>query len=317
MITQPEPIIAAEHLTKVFRDFWHRPKVRAVSDLTFEVQSGQVFGLLGPNGSGKSTTLKMILGLLHPTHGHLRVLGRSPRDVKTKSRVGYLPEESYLYPYLTSEETLDFYGKLFDLNTAERRARIAQLLDMIGLPHARHRVVGEFSKGMARRIGLAQALINDPDLVILDEPTSGLDPLGCRQVKDLILTLARRGKTVLLSSHLLADVEDVCDRIAILYNGRIQAMGPIRDLLEVRSRYRLTIPELPPDAMQKVLAAVREIVGKEPEVEHPRRDLEQFFLEVVAKARESATEQSGVGPSEGVARYLVTPAPGKPDADGT
>jgi ABC-2 type transport system ATP-binding protein len=302
-----QPAIEAQHLSKIFRDFWHRPKVRAVQDLSFTVQPGEVFGLLGPNGSGKSTTLKLVLGLLHPTQGSLRVLGRSPRDVKTKARIGYLPEESYLYPYLTSEETLDFYGRLCDLNAAERHERIEQLLDMIGLRHARRRLVGEFSKGMSRRIGLAQALINDPDLVILDEPTSGLDPIGCRQVKDLILTLARRGKTILLSSHLLADVEDVCDRIVILYNGRTQASGPIHDLLEVRSRCRITLPELSPVALKQVLAAMRELLGAEPDVDHPKRDLEQFFLEVVEKARRSTTEASGVGASQGVARYLSQP----------
>ncbi len=302
-----DSVIQAENLTKVFRDFWHRPKVRAVNGIGFEVQAGQVFGLLGPNGSGKSTTLKMILGLLYPTKGRLRVLGRSPRDVKAKARVGYLPEESYLYPYLTCEETLDFYGRLFDLDGRERKERIGQLLDMIGLQHARRRLVGEFSKGMARRIGLAQALINDPDLIVLDEPTAGLDPIGCRQVKDLILTLARRGKSVLLSSHLLADVEDVCDRIAILYNGRIQASGPIRDLLEERTRTQVTLPELPADALQRVLTALREALGAEPQVEHPRRDLEQFFLDVVEKARRGAVESSGVGPSAGTAKYLSTP----------
>lgn len=303
-MAEHESIIHAADLTKVFRDFWHRPKLRAVDHISFEVTRGEVFGLLGPNGSGKSTTIKMILGLLHPSHGELTVLGHSPRDVKSKARVGYLPEESYLYPYLTSEETLDFYGRLFDLTGAERRKRIGQLLDMIGLAHAHHRVIGEFSKGMARRIGLAQALINDPDLIVLDEPTSGLDPIGCRQMKDLIRTLARRGKTVLLSSHLLADVEDVCDRIAILYNGRIQATGPIRDLLEERTRHRVTFPELSADALQRVLASLRDIVGRDLELEHPRRDLEQFFLEVVEKARRSATESSGVGPSDRLAEYL-------------
>ena len=310
-MAEHDPIIRAAELTKVFRDFWHRPKVRAVDHISFEVTRGEVFGLLGPNGSGKSTTIKMILGLLHPSYGELTVLGHPPRDVKSKARVGYLPEESYLYPYLTSEETLDFYGRLFDITAAQRRERVSQLLDMIGLTHARHRVVGEFSKGMARRIGLAQALINDPDLIVLDEPTSGLDPIGCRQMKDLIRTLANRGKTVLLSSHLLADVEDVCDRIAILYNGRIQASGPIRDLLEERTRQRITFPELPADALQRVLASLREIVGRELEVEHPRRDLEQFFLEVVEKARRSTTEQSGVGPSDRLAEYLSSSSAGR------
>ena len=305
-VNPPEAIIEAVQVTKVFRDFWRRPKVRAVNDVSFEVRRGEVFGLLGPNGSGKSTLLKMILGLLYPTSGHLRVLGRSPRDVKSKARVGYVPEESYLYPYLTSEETLTFYGMLFDLSAAERRERIEQLFDMIGLKHARRRVVGEFSKGMARRIGLAQALINDPDLVVLDEPTSGLDPLGCRQVKDLIVALARRGKTVVLSSHLLADVEDVCDRVAILYNGRVQAMGPIHELLEEPNRYRFTIPEVSPEVLKRVLAALREALGAEPALDHPRKDLEQFFLDVVDRARRTATEQSGVGPSEGVAQYLAS-----------
>jgi ABC-2 type transport system ATP-binding protein len=305
-MTEEHLIIRAEELTKIYRDFWRRPKVRAVDAVTFDVRPGEVFGLLGPNGSGKSTTLKMILGLLYPSRGQLTVLGRSPRDVKTKERVGYLPEESYLYQYLTGRETLDFYGRLFNLDAREREERIEQLLEMIGLKQSQGRIVGEFSKGMARRIGLAQALVNDPDLVILDEPTSGLDPLGCRQVKDLILTLARRGKTILLSSHLLADVEDVCNRIAILYNGRIQAMGPIRDLLEEKSRVRLTIPEIPAEAMKRILAVIREVVRQEPEVDHPRQNLERYFLEVVEKARRGTAEQSGVGPTEGVARYLAS-----------
>ena len=298
------PAIQATDLRKTFRDFWRRPRVEAVRGLSFAVPAGQVFGLLGPNGSGKSTTIKMILGLLFPTAGRLEVLGASPRAVAVKSRIGYLPEESYLYPHLTPVETLAFYARLFRLPRAVARERIEQLLEMIGLAHARNRPVGEFSKGMARRIGLAQALLNDPDLVILDEPTAGLDPQGTRQVKDLILALAARGKTVLLSSHLLADVEDVCDRIAILYNGRIQAMGPIKDLLEEKSRLQLTIPELPPDAMKRVLTVIRESVGQDPEVDHPRRNLEHYFLEVVEKARRGSADSSGVGPSEGVARYL-------------
>jgi ABC-2 type transport system ATP-binding protein len=303
-----EHVIVADNLTKVFRDFWRRPKVAAVRSISFEVRRGEVFGLLGPNGSGKSTTIKMILGLLHPTRGILRVLGRDPRDVRAKTRVGYLPEESYLYPYLTAEETLEFYGKLFDLDREERRSRISQLLDMIGLSHARHRTVGEFSKGMMRRIGLAQALINDPDLVILDEPTSGLDPIGCRQIKDLITTLARRGKTVLLSSHLLADVEDVCDRVMILYNGQVQAIGPIRDLLEVRSRSRILLPTgTDSQTMRKILEIIRSELGAEPEVDHPRKDLETYFVEVVERARSEARDASGVGRTTALASYLATP----------
>ncbi len=312
-MSENAPMVEVQRLSKLFRDFWRRPKVTAVNDISFEIRRGEVFGLLGPNGSGKSTTIKMLLGLLHPTRGVLRVLGRSPRDVRVKSRIGYLPEESFLYPYLTSEETLDFFGRLFDLSSRERQERIAQLLDMIGLQHARRRRVGEFSKGMARRIGLAQALINDPDLVILDEPTSGLDPLGCRQIKDLILTLAKRGKTVLLSSHLLADVEDVCDRVAILYNGKIRAMGTIHELLEERSRYRLTMPaDLSPEVFRRLLEHVRAELGAEPEVDHPRRNLEEYFIHVVEQARQAATESSGAGPSSGIATYLATPSP-EPD----
>src|SRR4026207_2442843 len=206
-----EVVISVKGLTKVFKDFWNRPKARAVDNVDFEVRRGEVFGLLGPNGSGKSTTVKLLLGLLYPTKGHIEVFGHSPRHVGTKARIGYLPEESYLYRYLDSRETLDFFGNLFELSSGERRKRSEQLLDMVGLKQVQRRVVGEFSKGMQRRIGLAQALINDPELIILDEPAAGLDPIGCREVKDLILALAQRGKTIILSSHLLGDVEDVCN----------------------------------------------------------------------------------------------------------
>lgn len=300
-----EPVLAVNRVTKIFRDFWHRPKVTAVKEVSFSVRRGEIFGLLGPNGSGKSTTIKMMLGLLHPTHGDIQVLGQSPRDVPVKKRIGYLPEESYLYNYLTSEETLDFYARLFNLDAAARRERIGQLLDMIGMAHARHRTVGEFSKGMARRIGLAQALINDPDFIILDEPTSGLDPIGCRQVKDLIVLLAKRGKTILLSSHLLADVEDVCDRVAILYNGEIQAQGTMNELLEESTRFRMTLPpHATRDQLDQLVAQSAALTGEPAAIDHPRRDLEQFFLHVVEQARQRTTEASGVGRESELAGYL-------------
>lgn len=298
--------IRAENLSKTFRDFWHRPRVEAVRSISFEIPAGQVFGLLGPNGSGKSTTLKMILGLLFPTAGNLEVLGDSPRAVAVKQRIGYLPEESYLYPHLTPYETLAFYARLFRLPAATARERIEQLLEMIGLTHARHRPVGEFSKGMARRLGLAQALLNDPDLVILDEPTSGLDPQGTRQVKDLILALAARGKTVLLSSHLLADVEDVCRQIAILFNGRILARGTLDELLAQKDRTTLTFPT-PPDplTLQKVLAAARAALGADPALDHPRQALEPYFLHVVeTAARDTAAPASGAVPAAPLAPFL-------------
>jgi ABC-2 type transport system ATP-binding protein len=246
----------------------------------------------------------MILGLLMPTRGRLSVFGRSPRDVESKARIGYLPEESCLYSYLTAREILNFYGRLFNLRRAARQTYIDQLLEMTGLQHAQYRPVGEFSKGMARRVGLAQALINDPDLIVLDEPTVGLDPVGCRQVKDLILTLARRGKTVILSSHLLADVENVCDRVAIMGDGVILVQGRVRDLLEQHDRCRLTFPALSPDRLEAVLQMIRRETGVAPAVDHPTRTLEQFFIETVGQARPEPTAPTGVAPAEGVAEFL-------------
>jgi ABC-2 type transport system ATP-binding protein len=300
-----EVVVAVRGLTKVFKDFWGRAKARAVDNVDFEVRRGEVFGLLGPNGSGKSTTVKMLLGLLYPTKGHIEVFGHSPRHVATKSRIGYLPEESYLYRYLDSKETLDFFGNLFDLPSSERRSRSEQLIEMVGLTQTRTRAVGEFSKGMQRRIGLAQALINDPDLVILDEPTSGLDPIGCREVKDLILALARRGKTVILSSHLLADVEDVCDRVVIYYGGRIQAFGTLKELLATPDSIRITMPPLPRETMQRILEIIRRDVAEEKvKIDTPTQNLESYFLEVVQKARQSAAETSGATSGNRVAAYL-------------
>src|SRR4051812_43842223 len=286
-----ETIIAVRGLTKVFKDFWGRPKARAVDGVDFEVRRGEGFGLLGPNGSGKSTTIKMLLGLLYPTAGGIEGFGRSPRDVKTKARIGYLPEESYLYRYLDSRETLDFFGNLFTLRKEERARRSEQLLDMVGLSAVRTRAVGEYSKGMQRRIGLAQALINDPDLVILDEPTAGLDPIGCREVKDLIVALARRGKTVILSSHLLSDVEDVCDRVVIYYGGKIQAFGPLKQLLARPDSIRLTMPPLPRETMEKILQIIRRDVAEDKvKIDTPTQNLESYFLDVVQKARQSAAQ---------------------------
>jgi len=261
--------------------------------------------LLGPNGSGKSTTIKLLLGLLRPTRGHIEVFGHSPRHVQTKARIGYLPEESYLYRYLNSRETLQFFGNLFELPKGERRQRTEQLLEMVGLSQAHLRAVGEFSKGMQRRIGLAQALINDPDLVILDEPTSGLDPIGCREVKDLILALARRGKTVILSSHLLSDVENVCDRVVIYYGGKIQAMGDLKDLLATPDAIRITTPTLPRPTMERVLEVIRQDVAADKvRIDTPTQNLESYFLQVVQNARQAAAETSGATSGARVAAYL-------------
>jgi ABC-2 type transport system ATP-binding protein len=311
-----EVIVSVRGLTKVFKDFWGRPKARAVDNADFEVRRGEVFGLLGPNGSGKSTTVKLILGLLYPTKGHIEVFGHSARHVATKSRIGYLPEESYLYRYLNSRETLDFFGNLFRLPRNERNNRAEQLLEMVGLSQTRMRAVGEFSKGMQRRIGLAQALINDPDLVILDEPTSGLDPIGCREVKDLIVALARRGKTVILSSHLLADVEDVCDRVVIYYGGKVQAMGTLKELLATPDAIRITTPALPRETMERVLAMIRKDVAEDKiQIDTPTQNLESYFLGVVQSARQAAAETSGAMSGARVAAYLRGEGEAKPASD--
>ncbi|MFA6545416.1 MAG: ABC transporter ATP-binding protein [Limisphaerales bacterium] len=302
--TATEAVISVRGLTKVFKDFWGRPKARAVDDVSFEVRRGEIFGLLGPNGSGKSTTIKMLLGLLYPTKGHIEIFGHSPRHVKTKARVGYLPEESYLYKYLDSRETLDFFGNLFQLPPEQRDQRTEQLLEMVGLNQVRSRTVGEFSKGMQRRIGLAQALINDPDLVILDEPTAGMDPLGCREVKDLILALKARGKTVILSSHLLSDVEDVCDRVVIYYGGKIQADGTLKELLTERDSVRITLPMQSREVMENILGTIRrDVAADRIQLDNPTQNLESYFLGVVNRARASE-HTAGATSGNLVAEYL-------------
>ncbi len=279
-------------LTKIFSDWWGRAKVYAVDDLNLQVRYNEVFGLLGPNGSGKTTTLKLLLGLLHPTKGRSLVLGGDGADPKINARIGFLPEESYLYRYLNARETLDFYGRLFGLPARVRKMRIEALLDMAGLTAVANRPVGTFSKGMARRIGLAQALINDPDLLILDEPTTGLDPIGTRQIKDLILKLSERGKTILLCSHLLADVEDVCDRIAILYGGRIQAQGQVKDLLLQTDKRQIITNAISDAAVEKI----KQIVQAEHAdcvITSPMDRLETFFIKTVAAAQQQAQPTSG------------------------
>src|SRR5262245_42979509 len=227
-------IVETRKLTKVYLDFWGRHKKTALRALNIEIRKGEIFGLLGPNGSGKTTTIKLLLGLLFPTEGDALVFGQPAADVTKNERIGYLPEESYLYRFLNAEETLDFYGRLFKAtaNPAIRRKKSQELIEMVGLKADRKRTLREYSKGKRQRIGLAQALINDPELVILDEPTSGLDPLGTKWMKDLILGLKQIGKTVIMCSHRLDDVQRVCDRIAILNDGVLQELGEVQTLLE-------------------------------------------------------------------------------------
>ncbi len=288
-----DKVIEASDLTKVYKDFWGRPRVLALDGLDLAVERGEVFGLLGPNGSGKTTSAKLFLGLLWPTRGSARLLGRPPTDVEVKRRIGYLPEESYFYRFLTGRETVEFYARFFGLGRAARKQRAAELLDMVGLAAAADRRLSEYSKGMLRRVGLAQALVGDPELIILDEPTSGLDPVGTRQVKDLVLDRKGRGCSVVLNSHLLADMEDVCDRVAILHGGKLRRIGPLAELLERGDADELEFRGLDAAGAGAVEEEIRRRGGEVTARRHPRRSLEEFFLETIGERppEEGAGEQ--------------------------
>ncbi len=275
-------VVETRNLSKVYRDFWGRQKVRALKPLDLEVRRGEIFGLLGPNGSGKSTTIKLILGLLFPTTGDALVFGKKATDVTKNEKIGYLPEESYLYKFLNAEETLDFYGRLFNMPASVRKARVAELIHMMDLDRAKHRQLKEYSKGMTRRIGLAQALINDPELIVLDEPTTGLDPIGSRQMKDLIIRLRDQGKTVLMCSHLLADVQDVCDRIAILHQGELKELGRVDSLLKIQNVTQIRAEGLSRDCEAELKSVIERHHGKLVSMDNPTTTLEELFLNIVA-----------------------------------
>ncbi len=288
MVSQAEVsdsnVILTERLSKVYRSFWGLPRVRALNEVSFAVPSGSVFGLLGPNGSGKTTIIKLLLGLARPTGGRAVVLGKPAGDQKARARIGYLPEESYLYPFLSGRQTLDFYGKLFGMNRQLRRERTEELLGTMGIDRRdRNRRVDSYSKGMARRIGLAQALINDPDLIILDEPTTGLDPIGTVQMKKLIKELQQQGKTVFLSSHLLADVEDVCDRILILYRGRVKMTGAVDELLSLKDVFELRARGVNQELQDKLSELVESSGAETISAGAQRAKLEELFKRVVSE----------------------------------
>ncbi len=280
-------IVETRKLTKVYRDFWGRQKKVALRALNLQIYRGEIFGLLGPNGSGKTTTIKLLLGLLFPTDGEALVLGQPAVHVGKNERIGYLPEESYSYRFLNAEETLDFYGRLFNMSTEQRQKRAQELIDMVGLSLDKKRILKEYSKGMRQRIGLAGALINDPELVILDEPTSGLDPLGTRWMKDLILQLREQGKTVIMCSHRLDDVQDVCDRIAILYNGELQELGKVSTLLEDANRLELRAQgvKLSDDLRRDLEAVLVKHGGQLETLGHPTTTLEDLFLHIVEESK--------------------------------
>ncbi len=306
-----ETVIETRALTKVYRDFWGREKVRALKALDLEVHKGEIFGLLGPNGSGKTTTIKLLLGLLFPTEGQALVLGKNANDVAKNERIGYLPEESYLYRFLNAEETLDFYGRLFKIPAHVRKQRIDKLIDMVKIGRARKRQLREYSKGMTRRIGLAQALINEPDLILLDEPTSGLDPIGTREMKDMILQLRDEGKTIVMCSHLLADVQDVCDRIAILHQGELKELGRVDSLLKVADTTQIQAKGLSPECQNEIRSVIERHQGELLSIENPTTTLEDLFLSivrdsearpgrrVVAEAASTAAPESAAPPADG------------------
>src|SRR5438132_10575755 len=233
--------IAVEGLTKVFPVPFRRKSITAVRDLNLRVEAGEVYGLLGPNGSGKSTTLKIILGLASPTRGRTKIFGRDSSLVESRAAVGFLPENPYFYKFLTGEETLQFFGKLCRLNGSRLKSRVHELLELVGLTNARQQRLSTHSKGMLQRIGLAQALINEPKLVVLDEPTAGVDPAGSRDIRNLIVDLKQRGITVLLSSHLLTQVQEICDRVGILARGVLVREGRLEELIAIENRSELVL----------------------------------------------------------------------------
>jgi ABC-2 type transport system ATP-binding protein len=249
-------------LTKDYRvGFWRKRPKRALDRLNLQVETGEVFGLLGPNGAGKTTTLKLLFRLVFPTAGTARILGKDLDDISIHARLGYLPEQPYFYDHLTAEELLDYMGELFAIPPSDRRRSVDQLLKRVGLADAQHIPLRKFSKGMVQRVGIAQALINDPELIFLDEPMSGLDPLGRREVRDLIFDLKRKGKTVFFSSHILSDAETLCDRVAILNRGALQGCGELREILRVGvAATEIVLDDPSPQAMKELDRHFRSVV---------------------------------------------------------
>src|SRR5436853_1175619 len=272
--------VAVHGLTKIFPVPFHPTRrVVAVKDLNLRIEPGEVYGLLGPNGSGKSTTLKIILGLVSPTRGRTEIFGRDSRLVESREAVGFLPENPYLYKFLTGAETLRFFGRLCGMTGATLKSRVNELLDLVGLDKARHRRLGTYSKGMLQRIGLAQALIHDPRLVVLDEPTAGVDPAGSREIRDLIINLKRRGITVLLSSHLLAQAQEICDRVGILADGVLVREGHLQELIAIENQTELVVADASTQLINEIESFINRSDAKLIERRKSTTTLERLFLD--------------------------------------
>ena len=276
------PAVCIENLTKIFPVPLRRQRVTAVRNISFEVRPGEVYGLLGPNGSGKSTTLKILLGLVTPNQGRAMIFGQDSRDYHSRRDVGFLPENPYFYKFLTAAETLRFYGKVCGMGGTLLTKRIDELIHLVGLEDARDRRIGGFSKGMLQRIGLAQALIQDPRLVVLDEPTAGVDPAGSHQIRDLILDLKKRGKTVLLTSHLLEQVQEICDRVGIMARGEMIREGALADLVSVKNQTEFVIENATPEIRSQIEHLLQNSPAKLLSTRQPQRSLESVFLELTA-----------------------------------
>ncbi|MEY3395916.1 MAG: hypothetical protein RL346_2153 [Verrucomicrobiota bacterium] len=273
------PAVEISHLVKDFRTSFRRKPLRAVDDVSIRIMPGEVYGLIGPNGSGKSTIMKALLGLVAPTSGRCSIFGKDSLQVDSRNEVGFLPENPYFYKHLSGEETLQFYGKLCGFGRSALRDRIDELLELVDLVGARHRRIGGYSKGMLQRIGLAQAMIQEPKLVILDEPTAGVDPLGSRQIRDLILKLKGEGITVFLCSHLLEQVQEVCDHVGMIFRGRMVKEGKLEDLIAIEDQTELVLKHASPELIAEIEAMIRSNAGVElVRSGKPRTTLERLFL---------------------------------------
>jgi len=284
------PAVTLTGVTKIFPVPFQRRSVVAVRDLNLEVAAGQIYGLLGPNGSGKSTTLKIILGLVPPTRGRAKIFGQDSDRVASRESVGFLPESPYFYKFLTGEETLRFYGKLCGLRGAALKRRVEEMLALVGLTSARKRRLAGYSKGMLQRIGLAQALIQEPALLVLDEPTAGVDPAGAREIRDLILELKTRGITVLLSSHLLSQVQEICDRVGILANGVLVREGALSELLGMENQTQFVLENARPELLDAIGDLAARSGARVIERGRPRTSLEQLFLDATEPPDKNADE---------------------------